>query len=166
MRAKPLQSCPTLCDPTDCSLPGPSVHGILQARILEWVAMSISRGSSQPRDRTQVSYIFCTGQRLIYHFFTTWKVPIFPPNIMIMGNPLQYSCLDNSLDRGAWRATVHRVTESQTNRNDLTHARTQTHTHTQNSLSSSSDMATYCVELYELPNLSESVSSSGKWAQI
>ena len=46
------------------------------------------------------------------------------------------------------------------------HARTQTHTHTQNSLSSSSDMATYCVDLYELPNLSESVSSSGKWAQI
>ena len=43
------QSCPTLCDPVDCSLPGSSVHGILQARILEWVAISFSRGSSQPR---------------------------------------------------------------------------------------------------------------------
>ena len=51
------QSCPTLCDPVDCSLPGSSIHGILQARILEWVAISFSRGSSQPRDRTQVSHI-------------------------------------------------------------------------------------------------------------
>ena len=42
------QSCPTLCDPMDCSLPGSSVHGILQARILEWVAMPSSRGPSQP----------------------------------------------------------------------------------------------------------------------
>ena len=45
----------TLCDPMDCSSPGSSVHGILQARILEWVAMPSSRGSSQPRDRTWVS---------------------------------------------------------------------------------------------------------------
>ena len=49
------QSCPTLCDPVDCSPPGSSVHGILQARILEWVAISFSRGSSHPRDRTHVS---------------------------------------------------------------------------------------------------------------
>ena len=51
------QSRPTLCNPVDCSPPGSSVHGILQARILEWVAVSFSRGSSQPRDRTQVSCI-------------------------------------------------------------------------------------------------------------
>ena len=51
------QSCPTLCDPVDCSLPGSSVHGILQARILEWVAISFSRGSSRPRDQTQMSRI-------------------------------------------------------------------------------------------------------------
>ena len=49
------QSCPTLWDPIGCSLPGSSVHGILQARILEWVAIPLSRGSSQPRDRTWVS---------------------------------------------------------------------------------------------------------------
>ena len=48
------QSCPTLWDPVNCSPPGSSVHGILQARILEWVAISSSRGSSRPRDRTQV----------------------------------------------------------------------------------------------------------------
>ena len=61
---KLLQSCPTLCDPVDCSLPGSSVHGvlqarilheILQARILEWVAISSSRRSSQPRDQILVS---------------------------------------------------------------------------------------------------------------
>ena len=51
------QSCPTLCDPVDCSLPSSSVHGILQARILEWVTISFSRGSSQHRDRTRVSRI-------------------------------------------------------------------------------------------------------------
>ena len=51
------QLCPTLCDPMDCSPPASSVHGILQARILEWVAMPSSKVSSQPRDRTQVSHI-------------------------------------------------------------------------------------------------------------
>ena len=51
------QLCPILCDAMDCSLPGSSVHRILQARILEWVAMPSSRGSSQPRDRTQVSHV-------------------------------------------------------------------------------------------------------------
>ena len=51
------QSCPTLCNPVDCSLPGSSIHWSLQARILEWVAISFSRGSSPPRDQTQVSHI-------------------------------------------------------------------------------------------------------------
>ena len=50
MCAKSFQSCPTLCNPTDCSLPGFSLHGILQARILEWTAISYSRGSSRPKD--------------------------------------------------------------------------------------------------------------------
>ena len=51
------QSCPTLCDPMDCSPPGSLVHGIFQAWILEWVAISFSRGSSRPRDQTWVSCI-------------------------------------------------------------------------------------------------------------
>ena len=51
------QSCLNLCDPVDCSLPGFSVHGILQARILEWVTISFSRGSFRPRGQTQVSRI-------------------------------------------------------------------------------------------------------------
>ena len=59
------QSCPALCYPMGCSLPGFSVHRILQARILEWAAISLSRGSSQPRDQTQVS---CIEGR----FFTIW----------------------------------------------------------------------------------------------
>ena len=64
--AKLLQSCPTLCDPRDSSPPGSPVPGILQARILEWVAMPSSRGSSQPRDRIQVSRIagrFCLSHQ-------------------------------------------------------------------------------------------------------
>ena len=48
------QSCPTLCDPMDCSPPGSSVHEIFQARLLEWVAISFPSRSSQPRDRTRV----------------------------------------------------------------------------------------------------------------
>ena len=51
------QSCLTPCNPTDCSLPGSSVNGILQGRILEWVAIPFSRASSQPRERTWASYI-------------------------------------------------------------------------------------------------------------
>ena len=56
------QSCTTLCDPMDCSLPGSSVHGIFQARILEWVAISFSRRSSRPRDWTRISRI--VGRRV------------------------------------------------------------------------------------------------------
>ena len=51
------QSCLTLCDPVDCSPPGSSVRGILQARILGWLAIPFSMGSSQPRNQTQVSHI-------------------------------------------------------------------------------------------------------------
>ena len=54
------QLCLTLCDPMDCSLPGSSIRGIFQIRILECIAISFTRGSSQPRDRTQVS---CNGGR-------------------------------------------------------------------------------------------------------
>ena len=61
------QSCPTLCDPVDCSLQGSSVHGIFQARVLEWVAISFSRGSSRPRDQTQVS-------RIAGRCFTVWAI--------------------------------------------------------------------------------------------
>ena len=60
-----LQSCPTLCNPMDCSPPGSSVHGILQARRLEWVAMLFSRGSSQPRNQTCISYVCCIGRQVL-----------------------------------------------------------------------------------------------------
>ena len=59
--------CLTLCNPMDCSPPGSSVHGILLARILEWVAMPSSRGSSQPRDQTHISYVSCIGRPVLYH---------------------------------------------------------------------------------------------------
>ena len=61
------QSCPTLCDFMDCSLPASSVHGLLQARMLEWFVISFSRGSFQPRDQTHVSCSFCIGRWILYH---------------------------------------------------------------------------------------------------
>ena len=76
------QSCPTLYDPRDCSLPGSSICGILQARILEWLAKPFSRESSQPRDRTQVS-------RTVGRFFTGWAtrearvVKQMQPNVIV-----------------------------------------------------------------------------------
>ena len=75
------QSCLTLCNPMDCGPPGSSVHGILQARILEWVAIPFSRGSFRPRDRTWVSFI--AGR-----FFTVWATgkPRYNENILFNVN--------------------------------------------------------------------------------
>ena len=77
------QLCPTLCNPTDCSLPGSSIHGIFQARVLKWVSISFSRGSSQPRDRTQISHIvgrcftiWATGE--VFFFFTSYHFIVLP----------------------------------------------------------------------------------------
>ena len=79
-KVKVTQSCPTLCNPTDHTVPG-----VLQARILEWVAFCFSRGSSQPRDWTQVSWI--AGG-----FFTNWAIREAPPmtgtglkNVLVLG---------------------------------------------------------------------------------
>ena len=112
MHAKSLQSCPTLWNPVDCSPPGSSVHGILQARILEWVIMPYSKESSQPRHQTQDSGLIPGSGR----HPGEWN-----------GSPLQYSCLENPRDRGAWRATVHRVTKSRTWQSNLARMRVLTH---------------------------------------
>ena len=74
MCAKSFQLCPTLCDPMDCSPAGSSVHGILQARILEWIAMSHSRVSSQPRDQSCISYMSCVYFNNF--FFSFLKSPL------------------------------------------------------------------------------------------
>ena len=111
MCAKPLQLCPALCDPMDYSRPGSSVHGIHQARILEWVAVPSSRGSSQPRDRTCISCL------LHWQMGSSPLAPPGKPCGRLSGNHVktfQYSCLVNPMDRGAWRVTVHRVKNSWT----------------------------------------------------
>ena len=77
---KLLQSCPTLCDPMDCSPPGSSVHGILQARILLRVAISSSRGSSRPRDQTCVSSSSCIGRQVLHHSLHPYPVPRVTPS--------------------------------------------------------------------------------------
>ena len=98
-----LQSCLTLCDSMDCSRPGSSVNGILQAGILEWVALSFSRGSSWPRDQTRVSCI-------VGRFFTIWgtrenphefEAPIKHPSEDVNGQ-LNYRDLGTQNNLG-WR---------------------------------------------------------------
>ena len=77
-----------VCNPMDCSSPGSSVHRTLQARILEWVAKPSSRGSSQATDQTHVSYISCTGRRILptweahYNNYYT-KIPLLYSKIYI-----------------------------------------------------------------------------------
>ena len=61
------QSYMTLSNPIDCSPPGSSAHGTLLARILEWVAISSSRGSSPPKDHTHISYLSCIGRWVLYY---------------------------------------------------------------------------------------------------
>ena len=132
---KVTQSCPTLCNPVDYT-----VHGILQAWILEWVAFPFSRGSSQPRDWTQVSHIadrFFTSwaTREAHHILRVhtinmthswcwaslvaqlvknspsmretwvWSLGWEDPLEKDTGNPLQYFCLENPMDKGTCRIT-------------------------------------------------------------
>ena len=89
----------------DCSLPGSSVHGISQSRILEWVAVSSSRGSSRPRDRTHIS---CIGRQILYPW-TTWETH--------WGKSSSHIC---------------RVTNLRVQTDSSTYTHTHTHTHTQN----------------------------------
>ena len=76
-RSEVTQSCLTLCDPTDCSLQGSSVHGIFHARVQEWVAISFSRGSSQPRD---------PGSGIAGRRFTVWATKEVPLTLWITTN--------------------------------------------------------------------------------
>ena len=80
------QLCPTLWDPMDCSLPGSSLHGILQARVLEWAAISFSRGSSWLRDLTQVSRI--PGRR--FNLWATREAPQIHKKILKKGTKLDF----------------------------------------------------------------------------
>ena len=127
------QLCPTFHDPIVCTPPGSSVHGILQAGILVWVAFPVFRGSSRPRDRTQVSYVSSNGRQVLYHLShqvaqvaknPTTNTGDLTVAVWILGwgrsplgghsNPLQFSCLENPMDRGAWWASVHSVAQSRT----------------------------------------------------
>ena len=71
----------TLCDPMDCNLPGSSVHGIIQAKILEWDAISSSRGSSRPRNWAHISYVSCIGR---------WILTTEPPGKQADSYPLYH----------------------------------------------------------------------------
>ena len=89
MHATFFHSCPALCDPMDCSPPDSSVHGILQARLLEWVAMPSSRGSSRLRDQTCVSHVSCAGRWVLsFILFLTMETLLFLKMSVQMSLPL------------------------------------------------------------------------------
>ena len=161
--AKSLQSCPTLCDPIDGSPPGSAVPGILQARTLEWVAISFSNAwkwkvivKSLSRVRLVATPWTAANQappskgfsrqeywsglplpspedvHLLSFDFNTVPVVKNPGDVGLIprserslggrnGNPLKYSYLENSMDRGAWQAIIHGVTESRTQLSDWAH---------------------------------------------
>ena len=138
------QSCPTLCNPIDCSPQGYSVHGILQARILEWVAVPFCRGSSQARDWTGSPHILILWLKSPSAVILRSKITIILIIIMDFpsgsdgkesacragdpssipgsgrfqgegnGYPFQCSCLENSMDRVTLQATVHGIAKCQT----------------------------------------------------
>ena len=87
------QSCPTLCDPMDYSLPGSSVHGIIQARILEWVAISFSRRSSRPRDQTCIS---CIGSWILNHW-AIWEALGYSTGMVNFPNNRIYAGISEDL---------------------------------------------------------------------
>ena len=86
------QWCMTLCYPMDCSSSGSSVHGVSQARILEWVAISFSRGSSRPRDQTFISCVSCIAGG----FFTCWATGE-APHVSVSASKSKYLYLNLSL---------------------------------------------------------------------
>ena len=93
------QLCPTCCNPMNCSPPGASVHGILQARILEWIVISFSRGSFQPRDQIRVSHI-------VGRFFTMFNIG----GVLLVAQlcPTPYNPVDCSLPG----ASVHGILQA------------------------------------------------------
>ena len=95
------QSCPTLCDPMDCSPPGSSIHGIFQARVLEWGAITFFKPLIN-------SYQFSS---FLYFFLFTMHYA--------KSTPLQYFCLENPMGGGAWWAAVHGVPRSRTQLSDF-----------------------------------------------
>ena len=173
------QLCPNLCDPMDCSPGGSLIHGILQTRILQWVALSYTRGSYQPRDWTDVSCITsrffflllshrgsprqinrikfkaCVSevlgsQKSSFEFFgnIAWKPGgTFLPIQCFFGegngNPLQSSCLENPMDRGAWGTTIHGTRLGQFKDSDMTEPLNYHHHHYQRFLGHSVDLATH-----------------------
>ena len=99
------QSCLTLCDPMACSPPGSSIHRIFQVRILEWVAISYSMGSSQPRERTHVSCVSCLDRQILSHC-ATWEAP-FTSSWLWIGASLVAQLVKNpSVVRETWARSL------------------------------------------------------------
>ena len=133
VRAKLLQSCPTLCDPMDCSLPVYSVHGILQAGILKWVVMPcFPTQASNPRLlhflHWQAGSLLCCsfpgGSDSKASACNAGDLGLISGSGRSLGerngNTLQNSCLENHMNRGAWRAAVHGVAKCWTQLSDFT----------------------------------------------
>ena len=122
------QSCLTLCNPVDCNPPGSFVHGVLQAGMLEWVAIPFSRGSSRPRDQTHISYEGPGAPGLGRQLHSQSVAPFVPrkhlpdrafPEAVLLPRGRWMCCAQELvMDREAWRAAIHGVAKSRTRLSD------------------------------------------------
>ena len=119
MRAKSPWLCPALCSPMDCSPPGSSVQGILQIRILEWVAMPFSRGSFQLRDWTHVSYGSCIGRHVLLLLVPPGNLRAvqllisldtgFIMSFFFLGSYIFLNIRQYMLKRGGWEININTI---------------------------------------------------------
>ena len=167
-----VQSCLTLCDPMDCSPPGSSAHGILQAGILEWVAMPSSKGSSRPRDPIHVSQVHCLGRQVLYYWATweTWTPQIFfiPLVFYLLRSLSSKRCKERGFSTPRWNFSDSGVLNMVENifKNQKQWWKTRKHPLSLNSLKTCFEVRKADMNWFEIENLSARLKTVKKAADM
>ena len=124
------QLCATLCGPMNCSPPGSSIHGIFQARILEQVAISYSRESSEPSDRTGISWVSCIGGWIVYQFHHLGSLHTHTHTHTHIHTHTHTHTYTHTHTHTYTHTHTHTHTYTHIHTHTYTHTHTHTHTHT------------------------------------